>query len=233
MSGSGIAFCSPSIVISTQGTNQSASGTCTSVAGDVSAPASIAGINIDKKKPTIEVTTPPNGATYQVGTVIDASFTCSDSLSGIAKCAGSIANGSPLGTAKAGTKTFEVTATDMAGNAQRVTYSYIVTAASFSLSPGDLAFGTQALHVASAAQKVTVKNTGMAALPINTIEITGTNEQQFSQTHNCGSSLAVGATCTISVVFTPASAGSKTANLDVIGGDGAGVQKVPLSGTGS
>ena len=233
MSGSGIASCSANIILSAEKANQSASGTCTSVAGDVSAPATISGINIDKRRPTADITTPSNGAIYQVGAVVDASFTCADALSGVASCVGSAANGSPINTTRAGSKSFYVTATDLAGNVDRVFSSYSVTAASFSLAPDALAFGDQALHIASPVQTVTVTNTGAAALPITSITITGVDKSQYSETNNCGSSVGVEATCTISVVFKPTSRGSKTATLNVDGGDGAGAQNVSLSGTGT
>jgi hypothetical protein len=56
---------------------------------------------------------------------------------------------------------------------------------------------------------------------------------QFSQSNTCGTSVAVGANCTISVEFKPNSTGSKSATLNVNTGDGAGTQTVALSGTGT
>src|SRR5262249_22937767 len=50
---SGLSFCSAPIKLTTNGTNQSASGTCTDIAGNVSQPATVSGINIDKSGPTI------------------------------------------------------------------------------------------------------------------------------------------------------------------------------------
>jgi hypothetical protein len=46
-------------------------------------------------------------------------------------------------------------------------------------------------------------NTANVALSITRITLSGTNPKQFSQTHTRGTSVAVGATCTISVVFKP------------------------------
>jgi len=52
-------------------------------------------------------------------------------------------------------------------------------------------------------KNVTLKNTGTAILTISSIAITGTNAGNFAQTHTCGSSLAAGASCGISVTFRP------------------------------
>jgi len=232
VSGSGVASCSPSVVLSAQAANQSASGTCISVAGDVSAPTTITGINIDKTRPTIGITTPPNGANYLAGTVVDASYACADALSGVATCTGTAANGAPIKTGAAGIKTFVVHATDIAGNVATLSYTYSVTAASFSLSPNPLAFDDETIHVPSAGQTVTLTNTSTVALPITSIALTGTNPLQFSQTNSCGASVPATATCTITVVYLPTTLGAKTATLQVNAGGGAGSKSVALTGTG-
>jgi hypothetical protein len=62
--------------------------------------------------------------------------------------------------------------------------------------------------------------------------ITGTNPRDFVQTNTCGTSVAGGGTCTISVTFTPAATGTRTATLKIGDGDFTGPQQVPLTGTG-
>ena len=86
---------------------------------------------------------------------------------------------------------------------------------SYSVSPASVAFGTVQTGTASAAQPVTVTNTGTAVLPITSITFSGASAARFSQTNNCGSSVPVGSTCTINVVFTPVSAGYVWATLNV------------------
>src|SRR5438552_3256776 len=49
----------------------------------------------------------------------------------------------------------------------------------------------------SAAQPVTLTNSGGAALSISSIAVTGTNSGDFAQTNNCGTSLAASSSCTI------------------------------------
>jgi hypothetical protein len=58
--------------------------------------------------------------------------------------------------------------------------------------------------------------------------VTGTNSSDFSQTNNCGTSVAAGGRCTISVTFTPATRGTRTASLRLT--DNAAV---PLTGMGT
>jgi len=53
------------------------------------------------------------------------------------------------------------------------------------------------------------------ALPIASITLSTPSPQPFSQTNTCGTSVAVGATCTINLVFDPTSAGSTMATLSV------------------
>ncbi|MGX6605954.1 choice-of-anchor D domain-containing protein [Micromonosporaceae bacterium Da 78-11] len=95
-----------------------------------------------------------------------------------------------------------------------------------SVSPNAVGFGSVATGTTSAAQAVTVTNSGTAAAPVTTVSTTG----DFSQTNTCGSSIAAGSSCVVSVKFTPAAAGSRTGNLTVTA---SGITStVPLSGTG-
>jgi hypothetical protein len=101
-----------------------------------------------------------------------------------------------------------------------------------SVSPTSLAFGTQITNAASAAQSVTLTNTGVVPLPITGITLSTSGSQPFSQTNTCGTSVAVGAGCTISVVFDPSSTGAAAATLSINAGSGAGTKTVALGGTG-
>ncbi|UWP79465.1 choice-of-anchor D domain-containing protein [Dactylosporangium fulvum] len=94
------------------------------------------------------------------------------------------------------------------------------------VSPSALGFGSVATGSTSAAQAVTVTNSGNASAAVGTIAVTG----DFAQTNTCGTSLTAGASCTVNVTFRPTAAGSRTGNLSVTAG---GVTTtVPLSGTG-
>jgi len=99
------------------------------------------------------------------------------------------------------------------------------------VSPASLAFGSRVVGIPSAAQAVTISNTGTAALSITSISVTG-SATHFVLTNGCGATLAAGATCTASVAFRPASVGVKTANLTVTVGAPASTRSVSLTGSG-
>jgi len=102
-----------------------------------------------------------------------------------------------------------------------------------SVSPATLTFGNQDVGTKSAAQNITLSNSGTAALTINSIAIGGTNLGDFTQTNTCGSSVASGGSCTISVTFTPTAAGARSALVSVLDNASGSPQTVPLSGTGT
>jgi hypothetical protein len=109
----------------------------------------------------------------------------------------------------------------------------VTTAPIVTLAPGTLSFGNQVVNVASASQIVTLTNTGNAALTITNIKTTGADSSEFTQTSTCGSSVAAGANCTISVTFTPAAAGSRSATLSITDNAPFSPQTVKLSGDGT
>jgi hypothetical protein len=103
------------------------------------------------------------------------------------------------------------------------------TGPSLSVSPATLTYASQALNTASAAQTVTVTNTGGAAATGFSAATTG----DFAQTSTCGTSLAAGASCTVSVTFTPTAAGARTGNLTITSSAPNSPIVVALSGTGT
>ncbi len=101
------------------------------------------------------------------------------------------------------------------------------------LSPTTLSFGSVTTGVTSTAQTLTLSNTGSAALAISGITIGGANPADFAETNTCGTSLAAGATCTISVTFTPASAANFAATVSVADNATGSPQTASLSGSGT
>jgi hypothetical protein len=95
-----------------------------------------------------------------------------------------------------------------------------------------LSFGRVARNSTSSAQTVRLTNTGKGLLPLTGISLGGSHPGQFAQTHTCGVQVAVGGSCSISVVFRPTSTGSKSASLRVTAAGGASARTVSLSGTG-
>ena len=105
----------------------------------------------------------------------------------------------------------------------------------FGVSPTSLTFANQQVGTTSAAQTVTVTNTGSSFLHVSSVTFTGTNPGDFgTATNTCGGGggIAPGNTCTVSVTFTPAAVGSRTANLHFVDDAASSPQDVPLSGTG-
>jgi hypothetical protein len=118
---------------------------------------------------------------------------------------------------------------------QSVTLTGTVLVPVNTVSPASLAFGVQAVGTTSAAQTVTVSNTGTAPMTINGITLNGTNPGQFSQTNTCGpfpATVAVGGTCTVDVTFRPTTVGAKSAAVRVNVAAPATSQSVSLTGTG-
>jgi len=102
-----------------------------------------------------------------------------------------------------------------------------------SLSPTSLSFGGQPVNETSQAQTIKLENTGSATLSISSLTITGTNAGDFAQTNQCSSRVSAGATCTISVTFTPLAMGSRTASISITDNASGSPQTVSLTGTGT
>jgi len=102
------------------------------------------------------------------------------------------------------------------------------TAPAITLSATSLIFGNQLIGTTSATQTVTLTNTGNATLTITSITASG----DFAQTNNCGTSVAAGAGCAISVTFTPATAGQRTGGVTISSNASGSPPVITLTGTG-
>src|SRR6267143_2056217 len=132
----------------------------------------------------------------------------------------------------AGMRTGTLTVTDNASNGPQtasLTGTGAATGPSASVSPTTLTFGNQNVGTTSAAQAVTLTNSGPGSLSITSIAASG----DFAQTNNCGSSLAANGTCTINVTFTPTAAGMRTGTLTVTDNASNGPHTARLTGTGA
>jgi hypothetical protein len=152
-------------------------------------------------------------------------------------CSGSIAvNGTCTITVRFTPTTIEnqtgtVTLTDNAANSpQTVPITGNGAEAAVDISPSQLTFPSQKVGTTSAPQTITLENFGNATLTLNGVSNTG---PFLISANTCGTTLAPGVSCTISIEFKPTQTGA--ANGDLVLNDSAGdsPQFVALSGTGS
>ena len=103
------------------------------------------------------------------------------------------------------------------------------------LTPPALTFADQAIGTTSAAQSVTVSNSGDAALFINSAATRGANPLDFTQVNDgcSGLTLAPGTSCSVSITFSPTATGTRSGTLIVTDNAGNSPQTVPLTGTGT
>lgn len=129
-----------------------------------------------------------------------------------------------------GTRSGNLVISDNApGNPPTVTLSGTGSANSPLVSPVALTFTNVSLGQSSSAQIVSLTNNGAVPLTVYGVQATG----DFTQTNNCGSGLAAGASCTLNVVFTPAATGPRSGLLTITDNAQGGPQYVSLAGTGT
>ncbi len=104
--------------------------------------------------------------------------------------------------------------------------------ATYTLSTTGIVFPPSITGVASTPVAVTLTANGTQPISISGISITGSGNNNFNQTNNC-STVAVGSTCTINITFTPASAGTPSATLQIASNGVNSPTSISLSGTAS
>jgi hypothetical protein len=140
----------------------------------------------------------------------------------------------------AGSRSATITITDNANNQAGTTeiislHGTGTAVPAAGVAPNVLAFSDTNVGVTSAPQTVTLSNSGTGPLTITGIAFMGSNPGDFGQTHTCGTSLAAGSNCSISVTFTPAAPGNRTATLvvtDNANNTSGSTQTASVSGTG-
>jgi hypothetical protein len=102
-----------------------------------------------------------------------------------------------------------------------------------SLSPSVVNFGTHVPGYTSTPRVVSLTNTGGSALHLGPVALAGNNASVFTETTNCGATLAPAQVCAIQIAFTPIAAGSASASLQVTDNASNSPHTVSLVGTGS
>jgi len=133
--------------------------------------------------------------------------------------------------------TYPITFSTEGFTSANYTFTYVngtltVTAApapAITLAPASLTFAAQSVGSTSAAQTVTLTNSGTAALSITAI----TASANFAATNTCGASVAPSAGCSISVTFAPTAGGAVKGTLTVTDNASGSPQTISLNGSGS
>ena len=96
------------------------------------------------------------------------------------------------------------------------------------LNPTSLSFSPAVVNSISAPQMITVTNVGTAPLTLSSVTVSGS----FSQTNNCSSAIADGASCSIQAKFTPSVFGPTGGTINITSNATLFPEVVPLSRTG-
>lgn len=99
-------------------------------------------------------------------------------------------------------------------------------------STNNLNFPVQIQQITSAAQQISLTNVTAQPISVSSIALSGTNASDFSESDTCTPSVAAGATCSISITFTPAQIGPRTASITITDDGIASPQSIALNGTG-
>ncbi len=102
-----------------------------------------------------------------------------------------------------------------------------------SLSTTTLGFGSVNTGSTSAALSVTLTNTGADTLQLSAITLSSSEFSKSGGTCTATTALAIGANCTISVSFTPAATGVRSATLSIRHNASSAGSTVSLAGTGT
>ena len=110
----------------------------------------------------------------------------------------------------------------------------VLTDNAISLTPSVLAYGTQTSGPAYAVTKnITLKNNGTTAYTVGTITFVGAYAPDFTiPTNTCGTTVAAGKTCTISVKFTPMASEAANAQMTITASSGSVIAAQTI-GTGN
>ena len=157
------------------------------------------------------------GGTCATATPVAAGASCTLSLTALASTAGNFA-----------------ASVDLVSNGGNASIGLSGSGASatpaLSATPAALSFGQQTIGAAAATQQVSIANTGNVALNFSAIGISGAG-LSVGAGDTCRPSLAVGASCTVPVLFAPAAEGAVSGTLTV--SSNAAPLTVTVSGTGT
>ena len=157
---------------------------------------------------------------------------CPDSLAAGASCQLTVTF-RPTAT---GARSASLRLTDnAAGSPQSIALSGNGTAASLvlTINPTSVVFANQAVGTTSAGQSITLTNSGSGTITFTNAFLNGGNPGDFAWAlGTCGSTLAAGASCSLTATFTPTAAGARSASLVITDTATGSPHSIPLSGSG-
>jgi hypothetical protein len=179
---------------------------------------------------TLDITLPiqitgTNSAEFKL---VTSSSPCGSTLNAGASCIISVS----FRPSAPGNATAAVSITDNApGSPQTAPLSG--TGTIVKVSPSTISFRNVQVGKSSNPRKITVTNVGKATLTFTgKIAIGGADPSDFTQTNTCQGTLNGGASCSVSVVFSPLTTGQLTGTVLITDNGGGSPQQVLLSGTG-
>ncbi len=181
----------PTVVDAVPAAVTGATWTCVGSGGATCDPSGTGSIN------TSNVTLPVNASvTYSITGTLDPTATCGSTVANTASA--------DFGSASSFLDPDET-------NNSATVDSTVTCDVTLAANPASLTFAPQTVNTASSSQTVTLTE-GTNGASINSIATTG----DYSQTNNCPASLAASQTCTIHVVFTPTSEGTRNGTLTIL-----------------
>ena len=189
--------------------------------GQTSSPQSVTLTNTGNA--TLNLASVTVSASYQI-----SNNTCGATVAAGANCVVSVTLTPTKKGAIKGTLSFT---DDAAGSPQTVALTG--TGQAVTLSPNALNFGTVNVGVSSAPQPITVGNAGTVTVSLTGFTFTGGGSVDYSISANtCGATLAAGANCSVSIVFTPSKKATRAAKFNVANTGGGGAAVATLTGVG-
>jgi hypothetical protein len=169
------------------------------------------------------------GATAVTGDFAITANTCGATLAAETGCTVAIAFTPTVSGTRAGVFSIAASAGTQSLNQTAALTGVGTSVATDALSPLALSFSPQQYGTSSAAQTLTLTNTGDQALTLISATLSaGVANDNFAVANNCGMSLAGHSSCTLAVVFTPIAGGTLTGTLTV--SDALRTQTVSLNG---
>jgi len=155
--------------------------------------------------------------------------TCGSSLAVSGNCAVTI----NFASATTATDTATLTIANSASTGGSATVALTGSAAvpTISQSATSLTFPLMVSGSGSTPQIVTLTNNGTVSTTLGAITLGGANASAFSKTTTCGTSLAVSATCTVTLSYTEAATASDSATLSIANNSASPLVTVALAGS--